>query len=234
MEYRDRIRRLRQSSLRKMRHGSLVHCFETWADTVAEILNAREEAVLAATQGLVDRAVVFDPQEALAQKLRASGLPKEDMLDLLEMSRKLAQRPVGTLLSRAVSEPSIKALLDKSVRGSTGGARGTLSEKMSPHPQEELQKVKKKQATLWGKITGASVALPAPLPGVHVRLHSLARAASDSAIVVAVEVLESVNIYPADSDERGALRCTLRREHADGTVRLTSTCSLATHSLIQL
>ena len=173
-----------QSSLRKIRHSSLVHCFETWADTVAEILNVRQEAVLECTQELVDRAVLFDPQEALAQKLRASGVPKEDMLDLLEMSRKLAQRPVGTLLSRAVSEPSIKTLLDKSVRGSTGGARGQLSEKMAPLPTEELQRVKKKQSTLWGKIIGARVSLPAPLPGVHVRLHSLARAASDSGIVV--------------------------------------------------
>jgi hypothetical protein len=234
LEYRAKILQLRQSSIRKMAHGSLVYCFETWADTVAEILTVREEAVLGCTQHLVDRAVSFDPHEALALKLKALNVPKDDMLDLLEMSQKLAQRSVGTLLSRAVAERETKALLDKSVRSRTGGARGELPEKMYP-PAQEIQKAKKRQTGLWSRITGANVDLPSPLPGVHIRLHSLARAASDSAIVVAVEVLETVNIYPADSDKRGALRCTLRREHADGTpvagTRVYQATSCATGSV---
>eukprot|EP01043_Picozoa_sp_COSAG02_P066073 COSAG02_NODE_10167_length_2004_cov_1.422047_1_plen_668_part_11 len=235
LEYRAKILQLRQSSMRKMAHGSLIYCFGTWADTVAEVLNVREEAVLGCTQHLVDRAVSFDPHEALALKLKASDVPKDDMLDLLEMSQKLAQRSVGTLLSRAVAERETKALLDKSVRSRTGGARGELLEKMYPLPAEEIQNAKKRQSGLWSKITGASVDLPSPLPGVHIRLHSLARAVSDSAIVVAVEVLETVNIYPADSDKRGALRCTLRREHADGTpvagTRVYRATSCATGSI---
>lgn len=217
VEYRAKILRLRQSSLKKLARSGLVYCFETWADTVAEVVNARQEAVLGCIQNLVDRAVSFDPQEALALKLKASRVPNEDMLDIVEMSRKLAQRSVGTLFSRAVAEPSTKALLDKSVRSSTGGACAELPAKMRLLPWEEMERIKKKQNGLWGKITGACVEVPSPLPGVHIRLHCLARAVSESAIVVAVEVLESVNIYPASSDERGALRCTLRREHADGT-----------------
>ena len=41
VEYRAKILQLRQSSLRKMKQGMLVHCFETWADNVAEIVNVR-------------------------------------------------------------------------------------------------------------------------------------------------------------------------------------------------
>ncbi len=44
MEYRAKIVQLRQSSLRRMGQGMLVHCFETWADNVAEIVNVRVEA----------------------------------------------------------------------------------------------------------------------------------------------------------------------------------------------
>ena len=97
--------------------------------------------------------------------------------------------------NRAVSEPSVKSLLDKAVRRSTGGARAEIHAKMKPPTAEEVEQYKKKHSGgLWGKLTGSASEPPPPPPGVHIRLHSLAREASDTAIVVGVELLESVRL----------------------------------------
>ena len=74
-EYRRRIQKLRASSLRKLNSGLALHVFEHWAECVDNTVAIRQEAVLQATQELVDRAVQQEPRTALADGLSASGTP---------------------------------------------------------------------------------------------------------------------------------------------------------------
>ena len=209
-EYRSRIQKLRASSLRKLNSGLALHVFEHWAECVDNTVAIRQEAVLQTTQELVDRAVQQEPLTALADGLSASGAPVGDIVDIREMASKLATRPVGSILCRAVSEAKVRKQLDEAFRRATGGARADLPRKM----REASEPVK--SDGLWGRLTGSGSGPLPPPPGVHIRLHSLARAA-EGAVTVAVEILESVHVYPQAEDMHGPMRCTLRRENPDGT-----------------
>jgi len=62
VEYRAKILQLRQSSLRKMKQGMLVHCFETWADNVAEIVNVRTYTLMCIVLCVCNYSVKIDPK----------------------------------------------------------------------------------------------------------------------------------------------------------------------------